>query len=613
MRNLRDISIPPLLAALAQATGDRSLLRADLAPDPARKLEPHGGLNNHQQDEAVALAEKAIAYLAAGNAPLAEVDEVFLREIMEFSLGTDIEDQTFRMLREELALPGEDMRAPDWSVESITPGRILRALIIGAGMSGIACAHRLMQAGIEVELLERGAGVGGTWRENRYPGCRVDVPNHLYSYSFAARTDWRQQFSAQPVLLKYFEDVARDLEVTERVSFGVEVIDATWDEAQSCWHVRTRDSAGLEQVRDAEILVSAVGQLHRPMIPDFKGIERFAGPNFHTAEWDESVDLDGKKVLVVGAAASAVQCVPEIAKIASSLSVFQRTPNWFLPAPNYLDDIPTDARNAFMELPYLRAWYRLWLFWRLSDGLMAGTVPGPGNDLFRAMFTGYLMGEYAGHSDLYDAVLPQYPPFAKRVVLDDGSWARALTSEHVELVTASIESIDETGIFTSDGRHHQADAIIWATGFEASQFLAPMQIYGRDGADLRARWGDDARAYLGVTVPDFPNLFCLYGPNTNLVANGSIIFFSECEVNHVLDAVRVMLEAGASSIDCKPEVCAAYNDRIDAENDARVWGQASVSSWYRNKEGRVTQNWPGSLEEFWSLTRQADPADYRLR
>ncbi len=412
MRNLRDISIPPLLGALAQATGDRSLLRADLAPDPARKLEPHGGLNNHQQDEAVALAEKAIAYLEAGNAPLAEVDEVFLREIMEFSLGTDIEDQTFRMLREELALPGEDMRAPDWSVERITPGRILRALIIGAGMSGIACAHRLMQAGVEVELLERGAGVGGTWRENRYPGCRVDVPNHLYSYSFAARADWRQQFSAQPVLLKYFEDVARDLEITDRVSFGVEVIDATWDEAQSCWHVRTRDSAGVEQIRDAEILVSAVGQLHRPMIPDFKGIERFAGPNFHTAEWDESVDLAGKKVLVVGAAASAVQCVPEIAKIAASLSVFQRTPNWFLPAPNYLDDIPTDARNAFMELPYLRAWYRLWLFWRLSDGLMAGTVPGPGNDLFRAMFTGYLMGEYAGHSDLYDAVLPEYPPFA---------------------------------------------------------------------------------------------------------------------------------------------------------------------------------------------------------
>ncbi|MSZ30138.1 MAG: NAD(P)-binding protein, partial [Actinobacteria bacterium] len=233
MRNLRDISIPPLLAALAQATGDRSLLRADLAPDPARKLEPHGGLNSHQQDEAVALAEAAIAYLNAGGAPLVEVDEAFLRETMEFCLGTEIEDQTFRMLREELALPGEDMRAPDWSVESLAPGRSLRALIIGAGMSGILSAHRLMQAGIEVQLIEKGKGIGGTWRENRYPGCRVDVPNHLYSYSFAARADWRQQFSAQPVLLKYFEDVAEDLAVTERVSFGVEVIDATWDEAQT--------------------------------------------------------------------------------------------------------------------------------------------------------------------------------------------------------------------------------------------------------------------------------------------------------------------------------------------------------------------------------------------
>ena len=613
MRNLRDISIPPLLAALAHATGDRELLRAGLALDPSSKLEPHGGLNKHQQDAAVALAEKAIAYLEAGGAPLAEVDETFLREIMEFCLGANIEDQTFRMLREELALPGEDMRAPNWSVESIAPGRRVRALIIGAGMSGVLCAHRLMQAGVEVALFEKGKGIGGTWRENRYPGCRVDVPNHLYSYSFAARADWRQQFSAQPVLLKYFEDVARDLEVTERVSFGVEVIDATWDEAQACWHVRTLTSSGAEQTHDAEIVVSAVGQLHRPMVPNFKGRENFGGPNFHTAEWDESVDLTGKRVLVVGAAASAVQCVPEIAKIAASLSVFQRTPNWFLPAPNYLDDIPVNARAAFMEMPYLRAWYRLWLFWRLSEGLMPGTVPGPGNDLFREVFTGYLRGEYAGHSELYDAVLPDYPPFAKRVVLDDGSWARSLTSEHVELVTSSVEAVDETGIITADGRHHGADVIIWATGFEASQFLAPMQVYGRDGADLRARWGDDARAYLGVTVPDFPNFFCLYGPNTNLVANGSIIFFSECEVNHVLDALRVMLEAEATSIDCRPDVCATYNERVDAGNDARVWGQASVSSWYRNAAGRVTQNWPGSLEEFWSITRQADPSDYRLR
>lgn len=610
VRNLTDVALPPLLAALAVVTGRDDLLRPELTLDPARRLEPQGGLDDAQQALARRMCDEALADLDA-NGPVPTIDDATLRRAMEFCFGEAVGERTFAMLREELSLPGEDPRAPRWSVEEIAPGRTVRAVVIGAGMSGIAAAHRLGQAGVQVRILERAEDLGGTWRDNRYPGCRVDVPNHLYSYSFATGHDWAQQFSTQPVLLEYFRDVAGRLGVTERIEFGTDVLGARWDDTARIWRVQVRTAAG-ERTVEAELLVSAVGQLHRPLVPDFEGRDTFAGPAFHTAAWDESVDLTGRRVAVVGAAASAVQCVPEIARVAEHVTVFQRTPNWFLPAPNYHDDLPASVRAALREIPHLESWYRLWLFWRLSEGLMAGTVPGPANDMFRAFFTAYLRDEFADRPDLLDAVLPDYPPFSKRVVLDDGSWAGALCAPHVDLVTAGVDHIDATGIVDGDGVHHDADVIIWATGFTASQFLAPMHIVGRDGADLRERWRDDAHAYLGITVPDFPNLFCLYGPNTNLVANGSIIFFTECEVNHLVDAVRVMLEAGATAIEPRPEVLEAYITEVDAGNAARVWGQADVPSWYRNAAGRVTQNWPGTLEEFWAITRAADPADYRV-
>jgi len=610
VRNLTDVALPPLLAALAVVTGRHDLLRPELTLDPARRLEPQGGLDDAQQELARRMCDEALADLDA-NGPSPTIDDVTLRRAMEFCFGEAVGERTFAMLREELALPGEDPRAPRWSVDAVAPGRRVRAVIVGAGMSGIAAAHRLGQAGVEVHILERAADLGGTWRDNRYPGCRVDVPNHLYSYSFATGFDWAQQFSTQPVLLDYFRDVADRLGITEHIEFGSDVLGARWDDAARVWRVDVRTAKG-ERTVEAELLVSAVGQLHRPLIPDFEGRDAFDGPAFHTAAWDDAVDLAGRRVAVIGAAASAVQCVPEIAKVAAHVTVFQRTPNWFLPAPNYHDDLPDSVRTALREIPHLESWYRLWLFWRLSEGLMAGTVPGPANEMFRAFFTAYLHEEFAARPDLLDAVLPDYPPFSKRVVLDDGSWAEALCSPHVDLVTAGVGRIDASGIIDGDGVRHDADVIIWATGFTASQFLAPMRIIGRDGADLRARWQDDAHAYLGITVPDFPNLFCLYGPNTNLVANGSIIFFTECEVNHLVDAVRVMLEAGASAIEPRPEVLAAYIAEVDAGNSARVWGQADVPSWYRNAAGRVTQNWPGTLEEFWAITRVADPADYRL-
>ena len=351
VRDLTDVALPPLLAALATVTGRHDLLRQELNLDPSRRLEPHGGLDDAQQELARRMCAEALDDLDA-HGPRPTFEDVTLQRAMEFCFGETIGSRTFAMLREELSLPGEDRRAPHWSVEALAPGRTVRAIVIGAGMSGIAAAHRLGQAGVEVRVVERADDLGGTWRDNRYPGCRVDVPNHLYSYSFATGVDWAQQFSTQPVLLDYFRTVADSLGIADGITYGTEVLGAIWDDEAGVWHVELR-SSGATTTLDAEILVSAVGQLHRISIPEFPGRDSFAGPAFHTAEWDATVDLAGRRIAVVGAAASAVQCVPEIAKVAAHVTVFQRTPNWFLPAPNYHDDLPPSVRAALQEIASL--------------------------------------------------------------------------------------------------------------------------------------------------------------------------------------------------------------------------------------------------------------------
>jgi 4-hydroxyacetophenone monooxygenase len=261
------------------------------------------------------------------------------------------------------------------------------------------------------------------------------------------------------------------------------------------------------------------------------------------------------------------------------------------------------------------------MFWTTSDGLLEMAIAdeewnggeksvSASNDMLRTLLTGLLRSQYAGRPDLIEKIIPNYPPGAKRILLDNGSWARALQRENVELVTERIESIVPEGVLTVDGTLHEADVIVYGTGFQASRFLTPMKISGRNGAELSKQWESEARAYLGITVPNFPNLFLLYGPNTNLVVNGSIIYISECQVQYILECLRLLLEDGYRALDCKQDVHDAYNERIDAANGERAWGVSSVNSWYKNERGHVTQNWPFNLVEYWKQTREPDPADY---
>ncbi|MGH9108099.1 MAG: flavin-containing monooxygenase [Acidimicrobiales bacterium] len=621
--------VTPLLCAVAQRTGDLSLLRPHWRPDQSRLLEPGAGVSPGAVDgarRAVAGRLAAEPWLLGDGVggPRAEAGAAggaILRSVLGFATGDDAAGTYLPLLRQELNLNGEDARAPGWHKDGVAPGRDFHVAVVGAGMSGIAAAHRLAQAGVECTVVEKNSDVGGTWLENTYPGCRVDVPSHLYSYSFAQRADWPQHYSSQPVLLDYFRRCAEELGMAARTRFSTEVVSAAWDAGSAVWRLGLRRPDGGTDELVANVVVSAVGQLNRPHVPDLPGAGRFAGPAFHSARWRHDVDLAGKRVAVIGTGASSAQLVPALAGEAGEVTVFQRTPAWLAPTPDYRHDVAPELRWLFSHLTGFDRWYRFWLFWKNAEGILpaARAEPGwdggsrsvgPANDLLRQLLTGYLDQQFAGAPDLLSRVLPAYPPAAKRVLRDDGAWASALLRPDVHLVTEPIDHLGPEGVTTADGALHRADVVVYATGYLASDFLWPMQVVGAGGQEIHRRWQGDARAYLGMTVPGYPNLFCLYGPNTNIVVNGSIVYFAECQVGYLLASLRLLLATGSRAMDCRPEIHDAYNSEIDAATARTAWGATDVNSWYRNARGRVSQNWPGTLLEYWERTRHVDAADY---
>lgn len=615
--------VPVLLVATAQLTGDLSILREEFRPDALNLFDPAAGLSPQAQADARALVvEKLRAHIEEGRAPAAPPSDEQLQAMIAFLVGEQPAEEYRVLLREELAPAGTDIRAPQWHISEVAPTRTFSVAVIGAGMSGLAMAHRLRQVGVEVTIFEKNADVGGTWFENTYPGCRVDVPNHLYSYSFAQTTEWPEFFSAQESLLAYFRWCADELGLRNLIRFEAEVESATFDEDRQVWSLRVR-SGDAEETHEFNAVCSAVGQLNRPHFPEIAGQERFGGPSFHSAEWNHDVDLRGKTVGVIGTGASAAQFIPVVAEEAGRVVVFQRTAPWLAPTPNYHDVLPEQLQWLMGVLPDYVRWDRLWLFWRTHEGLLpAAKVDetwqqqdrsvSPANEMVRELLTAYLRAEFP-EDELFEKVVPDYPPISKRILRDNGIWARTLRRDNVDLVTDEIEEITERGVRMADGTEHELDMLIYGTGFHASKFLMPMHVVGRGGAGLHERWDGDARAYLGISVPEFPNLFLLYGPNTNIVINGSIIYFSECEVHYIVECIHLLLAGEHRSIECRPDVYESYNKLVDEENRSMAWGTSTVNTWYKNARGKITQNWPFSLLEYWQRTRAPDPGDYVLR
>ena len=494
------------------------------------------------------------------------------------------------------------------SVNTILAGpdvklRPLSVAILGAGAAGLCMAIKLQKAGIDnFTVLEKGPSVGGTWRDNTYPGSGCDVPSMLYSYSFEPKADWSRKFAGQAEIVDYFEGVARKYRLTPHIRFNTEVTEARFDEAAGLWRIRT--AAGEEF--SANVLVSGVGQLNRPAFPKIDGLDLFKGAQFHSARWDHSVDLAGKNIAVIGNGASAIQFVPEIAPKVGKLTIFQRTPNWCVPKP----DRPFTEREKklFRSMPWLVRAQR-WLTWLMLERNFLAFTQG---SFFGKLFERASKKELEAHisdPELRKKLTPGYPAGCKRILLTN-DWFPTLARPNVHVETSHIARISENAVVTEDGVSHPADVVILATGFESTDFLAPMKIVGRGNADLNDVWAAGAEAHRGVAVAGFPNFFMLYGPNTNLGHN-SIIFMIECQANYIAQCVQALQNGKLRYIDVRKEAMAEFNAALQKDMQKTVWA-AGCASWYKTADGKVTNNWSSFTARYWWEMRHPDFAEYAL-
>ena len=474
---------------------------------------------------------------------------------------------------------------------------------MGAGFGGIGLGIQLKQAGIETfTILEKGAGVGGVWRDNSYPGLTVDVPSHLYQFSFEPNHEWTRRFPLRDEILAYLERCTDRYGLREHIRLGTEVALADFDAERGVWAIAL---VGGEQV-EADFLVTATGQLSRPSYPRIPGLDEFAGELFHSARWNHDYDLGGKRVAAIGTGASAIQYIPEVAKLAKRLHVFQRSPGWVVPKP----DRPYRPREKaiFRHVPLVTRISRRLTFLRFEFFTMGMTR---GYWMLRPYEYGFKrrLAKEVPDPDLREKLVPSYPLGCKRVLISN-DYLPALTRPNVEVVTDRIAAVTPAGVRTEDGLEREVDAIVLGTGFQANEFLAPMAIRGLDGRDLNDAWRDGADAYLGLAVSGFPNMFMLYGPNTNLGA-GSIITMLESQIGYVVQAIAGLRRTGARWMDVREDVQSGFNQEVQRRLEDTVWN-GGCNSWYRTESGKVTNNWAGLVTEYRRRTRRPALDEYRL-
>jgi 4-hydroxyacetophenone monooxygenase len=620
---LEDAHLITLLPALAYATGDLSLLRPEYQPDHTTTplgFRLHGGLSPEQADEVRALAASVIRQLQERGNTVTPPDTEGIREIFQYMVGGTT-DEYFPLLVHELGV-GEDESRPTWTKSELAPDRRFTVAVIGAGLSGLAAAYRLKQAEIPYVILERNADVGGVWQENIYPGCRLDTSNFAYSYSYAQSSSWLEAYSSREEVWGYLHKVAEDNDFYPNIRFNTAVESAVFDEDAAEWDLNLDLGEGRTEKLRVNMIVSAVGQLNQPNYPNIEGVGSFQGPAIHTARWDHSVELEGKRIGVIGTGASAFQVIQKMAEIAESVEIFQRTAPWVVPTPGYTSPLKPGLHWLFENVPYYDHWYRVFTFWGSIDSRRPYATVDPDwhhplsvskpNEELRQALMKNLEEQLGDRPDLMAKMTPHYPPYSKRTLRDDGNWMQTLKRDNVEVVVDPIERIVENGVITKNGELHEFDVLIYGTGFRASEFLSSLSLTGVGGVTLSEQWAGDSRAYYGMAIPNFPNLFCLFGPNTSQNANGSIVMFSESASDYVVEAVRYLLESGNKAMDIHWDVYEAFNERIDAANKKMVYGATTVNSWYKNANGRVTALWPLNCIEFFNATRHVNVEDYRI-
>ena len=477
-------------------------------------------------------------------------------------------------------------------------------IIVGTGFSGLGTAIKLKQAGIhDFVVLEKEDEIGGTWRDNTYPGCACDVPSLMYSFSFEQNPNWSRLFAEQDEIQEYLRHCARKYDVRKHIRFGVEFTGAEWDETERTWHVPAGD--GTEYVGKA--LVSGLGALHLPSYPELNGLERFQGEVFHSANWNHDYDLEGKRVAVVGTGASAIQFVPQIAKKVSRLHLFQRTPPGIQSKPDR--EIPERVKRWFRRVPGLQRLARAAVYWTLELRSIAVIHSPRLVKLSERLAKRYIRKEIKD-PELAKAVTPDYAMGCKRILLSSDYYP-ALNRGNVDVRTDGVSEVREHSVVDGAGHEHEVDAVIFGTGFHVVDAFDHLSIVGREGRKLQDAWRDGMEAHLGMTVSGFPNLFFLLGPNTGLGHN-SVVFMIESQINYVISCLRPLLRGELSQLDVRQSAQDAFNEEIQGELSGAVWSAGGCRSWYVDENGVNRALWPGFSWQYWRRTRKVDLTDYEI-
>ena len=617
---IKSASFPVLAASLVHVVGDIKILDDLPKPKMAMLGEIQGYLSEQEKQliESIALPllEQYFSNTELKDFYIPSDDE--MHKIMNYIVGAEVSEDYVPMMLDEINLrPSKPIK--NTAAPNKRDIKDFSALIIGAGMSGILMGIKLAERGIPFKIYEKNKSVGGTWAENTYPGCRVDIPNHFYSYSFEENHQWSQYFSQQPELEQYFQACFDKYDLAGMTQFNTEVSAMTFDDSTNFWSIQSINN-GSEQSEEFNLVISCVGQLNQPKIPEINGLESFEGNIFHSARWPQDDQITGKKVAVIGSGASAFQIVPSIADKCNELTVFQRSAPWMFPNPDYHRDVEDGNKWLLENLPGYSRWYRFLLFWPGSDQLLDSLFIDPEwqggessinetNDQMRQIFTDAMLGQLQDKS-LISKVIPNYPPFGKRMLQDNGAWLQSLQKDNVRIFTNEIQELTPVGIL-SNNQLHEFDTIILATGFKAQEFFTPICINGGDGF-FHDQYGDSPQSYLGIAFDTLPNFFSTYGPGTNLAHAGSIIFNSECQVKYICSAIDYILENNIKHLKVKQDVVASYQKKLEARLNQMVWQHPNVSSWYQNSKGKVVTTSPWRLIEYWKWTKKFEASDYEL-
>lgn len=608
-------NIPSLLMCLFQMTGDAKWLEAPFAPKRGKGLDDNdsAGLPDALQRQIRDAAYEAIvAWLKGAELALPRPSNTQLAHMLSVAMVEDVPEEYGDVIAATMRLEEE--------VSTPRSQRPLSAIVIGAGVSGICAAIKLAEMGVECRIFEKNTQFGGTWWENRYPGCGVDTPNLTYTFSFRG-ADWSKYFPLRGEISNYLVETAVEYGLYDRVSFETTVEKAEWIENENRWKVTVTDKDGRTEQHYADLVFSAVGILNMPLVPEIPGLESFTGRVVHTSDWPEDLDVTGKRVAVVGNGASAMQVVPAIAESVSKLTIFARSKQWAAPFPQFRKPVPDGVRYLLQIVPLYRAWCEQRLSWTFNDRVHGTLFRDPEwahperavnaiNDGHREYFTRYVIDELGDRQDLLPHVLPDYPPFAKRMLLDNG-WYRTLRRENVRLIPEKLAEIQGDRLVAGSGESVSADVLILATGFQAANVLGSYEVVGRGGRVLRDFWdGDNAAAYLGTVVAGFPNFFILLGPNVGAGHGGSMIRSIENQTHYALRIVEEMVRQNALAVDVREDVYTDYSDRVDAAHEKLVWTHPGTENWYRNARGRIVAITPWRNDAFWRMTREADPADF---